>query len=207
MKTFLFQGDSITDADRQREREDGYSFGLGYPNMVVGELSLKHPGEFRFFNKGVSGDRSTTVYDRMYTDIVNLKPDYMSILIGVNDVWHGISGNNGVSPDRYEQIMTMLYEDILKKLPDIKIIVLEPFVLKGTATEERWEDFDTGVKTIAKKAKSLAEKFGFKFVPLQEKFDEVSKNTPTEWWLADGVHPAPAGHKLIADELIKVLDL
>ena len=61
--------------------------------------------------------------------------------------------------------------------------------------------------TIAKKAKSLADKFGFKFVPLQEKFDEVSKNTPTEWWLADGVHPAPAGHKLIADELIKALDL
>ncbi len=207
MKTFLFQGDSITDADRQREREDGYSFGLGYPNMVVGELGLKYPGEFRFYNKGISGDRSTNVYARMYTDIVNLKPDYMSILIGVNDVWHGISGENGVSPDRYEQVMTMLYEDVLEKLPDIKIIVLEPFVLKGTATEARWEDFDSGVKAIAKKAKALAEKFGFKFVPLQEKFDELNKIAPSDCWLADGVHPAPAGHKLIANELIKALDL
>ncbi|MBQ8784353.1 MAG: lysophospholipase [Clostridia bacterium] len=207
MKTFLFQGDSITDADRQREREDGYSFGLGYPNMVVGELSLKYPGEFRFFNKGISGDRSTSVYARMYTDIVNLKPDYMSILIGVNDVWHGINGENGVAPERYEQIMTMLYEDILKELPDIKIIVLEPFVLKGTATEARWEDFDTGVKAMAKKAKALAEKFGFTFVPLQDKFDELCKIAPSDCWLADGVHPAPAGHKLIANELIKALEL
>ncbi len=207
MKVFLFQGDSITDADRQREREDSYSFGLGYPNLVVSELSFSHPGEFRFYNKGISGDRSTSVYARMYTDIVNLKPDYMSILIGVNDVWHGINGENGVEPDRYEQIMTMLYEDILKELPDIKIIVLEPFVLKGTATEASWEDFDTGVKAMAKKSKSLAEKFGFRFVPLQEKFDELCKTAPADCWLTDGVHPAPAGHKLIAEELIKALDL
>lgn len=205
MKTFLFQGDSITDADRQREREDG--LGLGYPNMVAGEVGFKRPGEFKFINKGISGDRSTSVYARMFTDIVNIAPDYMSILIGVNDVWHGIGGENGVDPERYEQIMTMLFEDVLKKCPNVKIAVLEPFVLKGTATEERWSEFDTGVKAVAAKAKAIAEKFGFIFVPLQDKFDEVSKNTPTDCWLADGVHPAPAGHKLIANELIKAFDL
>lgn len=207
MKIFLFQGDSITDADRQRERDDYYSLGLGYPNIVAGEVGLKRPGEFRFYNKGISGDRSTSVYARMYTDIINLKPDYMSILIGVNDVWHGISGDNGVSPERYEQIMTMLFEDILAKLPDIKIAVLEPFVLKGTATEARWNDFDTQVRAIAQKAKSLAEKFGFVFVPLQDKFDEANKKAPSDCWLADGVHPTPAGHRLIANELIRALDL
>ncbi len=206
MKIFLFQGDSITDADRQRDREDSYSFGLGYPNMFAGEVGFRHPGEFRFFNKGISGDRSISVYNRMYTDIVNLKPDYMSILIGVNDVWHGINGDNGVSPERYEQIMTMLFEDILKELPDIKIAVLEPFVLKGTATEARWSDFETKVSAVAQKAKSLAEKFGFIFVPLQDKFNEVSENTPTDCWLIDGVHPTPAGHRLITNELIKAFD-
>ncbi len=205
MKTFLFQGDSITDADRQREREDTYSYGLGYPNLVAADLGLSHPGEFRFLNKGISGDRSTSVYDRMYTDIVNYKPDYMSILIGVNDVWHGINGENGVSPERYEQIMTMLFEDLLAKLPDIKIAVLEPFVLKGTATEARWDNFYNGTKAIAQKAKAVAEKFGFIFVPLQDKFDELNKIAPSDCWLTDGVHPVPAGHRLIANELIKAL--
>lgn len=207
MKIFLFQGDSITDADRQREREDSYSLGLGYPNMVAGEVGLRRPGEFRFFNKGISGDRSTSVYARMYTDIVNIRPDYMSILIGVNDVWHGISGNNGVTPERYEQIMTMLFEDILEKLPDIRIAVLEPFVLKGTATEAEWDKFESETKAVAQKAKAVAEKFGFIFVPLQEKFDELNKIAPSECWLVDGVHPSPAGHKLIANELIKALSL
>lgn len=206
MKTFLFQGDSITDADRQREREDTYSYGLGYPNLVAADLGLSHPGEFRFFNKGISGDRSTSVYNRMYTDIVNLKPDYMSILIGVNDAWHGINGENGVSAERYEQIMTMLFEDLLAKLPDIKIAVLEPFVLKGTATEAKWDEFNTQVKAIAQKSKAVAEKFGFKFVPLQDKFDELNKIAPSGCWLIDGVHPAPAGHRVIANELIKALD-
>lgn len=204
MKTFLFQGDSITDADRNRECDD--KLGLGYPNLVAAEIGFKKPGEFRFINKGVSGDRSTSVYDRMQTDIINISPDYMSILIGVNDVWHGISGNNGVSPERYEQIFTMLIEDVMSKLPDIKIAVLEPFVLKGPATQDEWKKFDTGVRTIAKKAKSVADKFGLIFVPLQDKFDELCKIAPAECWLADGVHPAPAGHEVIAKELIKAFN-
>lgn len=206
MKTFLFQGDSITDVDRQREREDCFSLGLGYPNMFAADMGLKYPGEFNFINRGISGDRSTSVYNRMYTDIVNLKPDYMSILIGVNDVWHGISGENGVSPERYEQIMTMLFEDVLAKLPEIKIAVLEPFVLKGTATEAKWDDFDSQVKAIAKKAKAVAEKFGFIFVPLQDKFDELNKIAPSDCWLTDGVHPTLSGHRLITNELIKAFD-
>ncbi len=204
MKTFLFQGDSITDADRNREKEDG--LGLGYPNLVAAEIGCKKPGEFKFINKGISGDRSTSVYARMYTDIVNLSPDYMSILIGVNDIWHGVSGNNGVSPKRYEQILTMLFEDVLEKLPNIKIAVLEPFVLKGPATETEWEKFDTGVSAVAKIAKETAEKFGFIFVPLQDKFDELCKTAPAQCWLADGVHPTPAGHEVIAKELIKAFD-
>ena len=205
MKTFLFQGDSITDADRDRDCD--VKLGLGYPNLVAAEIGFKYPGEFRFINKGISGDRSTSVYNRIYTDIINLSPDCMSILIGVNDIWHGINGENGVSDERYEQILTMLMEDIFEKLPDIKIAVLEPFVLKGPATQDNWDKFDTGVRNIAKKAKAVADKFGLIYVPHQDKFDELSKKAPVECWLTDGVHPAPAGHELIAKELIKAFDL
>ncbi len=205
MKTFLFQGDSITDAGRNREEE--YNLGPGYPNLVAAQMSYDHPGEFQFINKGISGDRSVSVYNRLHTDIINLAPDYMSILIGVNDIWHALSGNNGVTPERYEQFLSMLFEDITEKLPDIKIIVLEPFVLKGPATEGNWEAFDSGVRKVAEIAKAVADKFSLKFVPLQDKFDSLCLKAPASCWLADGVHPTIAGHKVIANALIDAIEI
>ena len=95
MKTILFQGDSITDAGR--DRDDFYDLGKGYPVLVAGRLGLDAPGEFRFLNRGVSGDRIVDVYARMKRDILNLKPDVLTLLVGVNDVWHEFDQHNGVS--------------------------------------------------------------------------------------------------------------
>ncbi len=203
MKTFLFQGDSITDVGR--DRNNCYNLGFGYPNLVASELSYNRPEEFTFINQGISGDRVVSVYNRLNSDILNHKPDYMSILIGVNDVWHGIGGGNGVSDKRYEQVYTMLIEDILEKLPKIKIIILEPFVLKGPATDSSWDAFNSQVRSKAKIAKSVAEKFNLTFVELQNKFDNLCQKAPSTYWLSDGVHPTAAGHEMIAKELIKVI--
>ena len=85
-KLILFQGDSITDAGRNRENDAGT--GTGYPTFVKGELGLSNPGEYEFINRGISGNRIVDLYARIKADIINLKPDYMSILIGVYDVWH-----------------------------------------------------------------------------------------------------------------------
>ena len=95
----------------------------------------------------------------------------MSILIGVNDVWHALGNGDTIRPHRYEQLLTMLVEDSLDVFPDLKIAILEPFVLKGTATEGNWEAFDSNVRALAKIAKQVAERYGLVFVPLQEKFD------------------------------------
>lgn len=207
MKTILFQGDSITDANRSRE--DFTNLGFGYPNFVKGELGFLYPEKFDFQNRGISGNRIVDLYARIKLDTINLKPDYLSILIGVNDVWHEISRENGVDVEKYKKIYCMMLDEIYEALPDIKIMILEPFVLEGQATcntEEapnRWEIFNTEVKKRAQAAKEVAQKYNIPFISLQNKFDEVSKNTENSYWLADGVHPTAMGHELIKREWIK----
>jgi len=205
MKTILFQGDSITDARRSRE-QDNFTMGSGYALLVKGELGYDNIGEYEFINRGISGNRVVDLYARIKSDILNLSPDVMSILIGVNDVWHEIQQQNGVDAEKFFKIYSMLIDEVLEELPDLKIIIMEPFVLKGSATEENWETFRKEVEKRAEKAKAISEKYNFAFVPLQKQFDELSKNTTTDYWLFDGVHPTAIGHELIKREWIKAFN-
>ena len=204
MKTVLFQGDSITDAIRFRERET--SLGMGYPVLVAGELGCKYPSDFCFFNRGISGDRVVDLYARWKKDCLNLKPDYLSILVGVNDVWHEIKYQNGVSAKRYQDIYKMLLEDAKEALPEIKIMLLEPFLLRYTATEENWEEFLAGVLKRQEIVRILGEEFDLPVVPLQPVFDAALQQAPVEYWTTDGVHPTTAGHALIANEWKKAFE-
>ena len=143
MKTILFQGDSITDAGRDKAT-DGH-MGFGYATFVKGAIGMDYPNEYQFINRGISGNRIVDVYSRIKMDILNLKPDIMSLLIGVNDVWHELNNQNGVEAEKFFKIYDMLIEEIKQELPDIKIIILEPFVLKTGATEEKWDVFSVEV--------------------------------------------------------------
>lgn len=205
MKIFLFQGDSITDAGRDDENEDNFGLGCGYPLLVGADLARNRKGEFRFINRGVSGDRITDVYARIKEDIINLKPDYMSILIGVNDVAHELTMQCGVVTEKFERIYAMLIEEIKEALPQIGIIIMEPFVLKGSATAELWDAYEAEVKAHGEAAKRIAEKFGLRFVELQAKFDEACADGDTRYWSVDGVHPTAAGHRIIKEELMKAI--
>ncbi|MBR0463031.1 MAG: SGNH/GDSL hydrolase family protein [Clostridia bacterium] len=214
MKTILFQGDSITDAGRYRETDhETTSMGGGYPLLLKARLMTDHPSEYHIINRGVSGDRIVDVYARMLRDIVNLKPDYLSILIGVNDVWHGIGDNpNGVAADKFEKIYDMLLSELRDMLPDCWFIILEPFVLPGPATlsdaanPNRWETFSTEVPLRAAAAKRVADKHKSAFVPLQDMFDKRCETAEPTHWLRDGVHPTEAGHECIAREWMKVFE-
>jgi len=198
----LFQGDSITDAGRPKDND--IKFGEGYPLLVKASLGFEQPGKYEFVNRGISGNRVVDVYARIKKDIINIKPDVMSILIGVNDVWHELHEEpNGVDADKYYKIYDMLIEEVKTALPDIKIIILEPFVLKGTATEEKLESFETEVKKRAEKARKIAEKYKLPFVELQRGFDELSKKAEESYWLRDGVHPTPMGHEYIKNQGIE----
>ena len=207
-KVILFQGDSITDAGRNWD--DVTTMGEGYAHMVTGELGSEYPGEYEFVNKGISGNRIVDVYARIKADIINLRPDYMSILIGVNDVWHELEGRcNGVCAEKFEKIYDMMITEILEELPDTKIMIMEPFVLEGTATTateaepHRWEYFRTEVPKRAAVAKRVAEKYHLPFIALQSILDDACKQAPASYWLRDGVHPTAMGHCLIRKEWIK----
>lgn len=206
MKTFLFQGDSITDANRDDENQDNFGLGCGYAFLLASEIEKNYKGKIKFINRGKSGDRITDVYARIKEDIINLKPDYMSILIGVNDVSHELTMNCGVSPKKFRMIYELLIDEIREALPAIRIIIMEPFVVKGAATEKLWDEFSTEVGKLAEISKQIAEKYNFDFVPLQDKFDELSADGDTRYWSVDGIHPTSAGHQLIKEELQKTIE-
>ena len=201
----LFQGDSITDVGRSRDN-DGY-IGSGYPLLVKAHLGYRFPREHEFFNRGISGNRIVDLYARIKADIINIKPDVMSILIGVNDVWHEFSSNpNGVSAEKFFKIYSMLIEELKSELPDLKIIIMEPFSLKGSGNESVWEEFDVEVRKRAEMAKKIAETYGLTFVELQKGFDELCEKQDASYWLGDGVHPSPMGHEFIKEQWLKAFN-
>lgn len=199
MKIVLF-GDSITDMGRDRSADlTAFSYGHGYSNSVTVQLTKSNPLKYEIYNHGVSGDRIVDLYARIKKDVWNLSPDVLSILVGVNDIWHDfLESPNGVDIKRYEKIYRMIIEDTKERLPNIKIILCEPFILKGTVTEEHLDHFEK-IKDYAKVVKKLADEYGLYFLPLQQKVDEAAKKFGAEKYLYDGVHPTLAGTGLIAD--------
>lgn len=198
----LFQGDSITDAGRAYDND--INVGVGYPLLIKAQLGFEEPGKYEFVNRGISGNRVVDVYARIKSDIINIKPDVMSILIGVNDVWHELSESpNGVDAEKYYKIYDMLIEELKAALPEIKIMIMEPFVLKASATEEKWDCFEKEVKKRAQMAKKISEKYHLPYVLLQKGFNELSEKAEASYWLGDGVHPTAMGHEYIKNEWIK----
>lgn len=203
MKRILLQGDSITDSGRYKENPD--SVGNGYACLVAAEIGAKYPYQYKVINRGISGNRVIDLLARIKGDFIKLKPDIISILIGVNDVWAEIDQKNGVDAARFEHYYDLLIQQLLEELPDVKIMIMEPYVCHGTFTnnrdeeQDRWEYFYSQVRLRAAAAKRIAEKYKMPFVPLQETLEKAVADAPQEdYWLQDGVHPTPAGHELIA---------
>ena len=205
-KVILFQGDSITDAGRSREEVPANTgLGLGYPYLVSANLLYNDADlDWQIFNRGISGNRVVDLYARWKIDALNIKPDILSILIGVNDTWHEKARQNGVEVPRYEMIFRMLLEWTKQELPETKLVLMEPFVFLSEAVDETWLDEIAARRAVVKK---LAEEFGAIFIPLQDMFNEaLKKNDNTLYWLRDGVHPTAAGHQLIADAWLKATE-
>lgn len=200
-KTILFQGDSITDCSRNGDYF--FKIGSGYANAVTAELGAKYPNEYEFINRGISGNRIVDLYARIKSDFINLKPDIASIYIGVNDTWHEIAEKNGVDTAKFEKIYDMMLEEIYAACPDIKLILIAPFVLEGSATcnteeiPDRLERFITDVADKAAAVKRIATKYNLPIVELQPAFDEACKIASPDYWTIDGVHPTLAGHMII----------
>lgn len=201
MKRILFQGDSITDCGRNRN--DLWHMGAGYANLVKATLGYECPGEYEFMNHGISGDRIVDVYARIKAGFTNYKPDYASIYIGVNDVWHEIAYQNGVDTAKFEKLYEMLIDEVQAACPGIKLMIIAPFVLEGYNTcnteekPDRLGQFRTGVAEKAAVARKMAEKYNLPFVELQPAFDAALEKAPADYWAYDGVHPTTCGHEII----------
>ena len=136
-------------------------------------------------------------------DFINLKPDIASIFIGVNDAWHEIEKQNGVDTARFEKVYEMMLEDIYAANPNIKLILLSPFVLEGSATcnteeiPDRLSRFITDVADKAKAVKRIAQKYNLPLIDLQAAFDDACKLAGPDYWTTDGAHPSAAGHEII----------
>jgi len=202
----LFFGDSITDAGRVREMtEPDTKLGSGYVAYAASKLYERNPVKYEVYNRGIGGNRIVDLYARIKNDCWNLEPDVLSILVGINDIWHELKRRDGVEIERFAKMYRMLLEDTKKALPNTKIIICEPFVLKGTATEEKFDKF-LEIKEYAKVIKAFAEEFGASYVPLQARFDEMGAKYSNDVFLADGVHPTMRGAVVLANEWLKVFD-
>lgn len=199
----VFLGDSITDMGRNREQDfTSFSYGVGYVGVVASQLTKNAPNAYRIYNRGISGDTVAKLYARLRGAVWYLQPDVLSILVGVNDVWHELV-SEGVDIVRYEKIYRAIIEETKEKLPNVKMILCEPFVLKGTETASNY-DYFLQVKDYAKVVKKLAAEYGLYFLPLQDRLDRAAAKFGAEYYLPDGVHPSISGAGLIADEWLKL---
>jgi len=186
----LFQGDSITDAGR--DHYNPLDMGDGYAHIAAS--GFKGLG-VRFLNRGISGDRTVDLQARWSRHCLDLEPDWVSIMIGVNDVWRRYDFNDPTSRDAFAES----YRDILTQTRDqlgARLIMLEPFVLPVSPEVLRYrEDLDPKIEAT----KLLADQFDAIYVPLDDLFARAVSSQPPEYWSQDGVHPTYAGHELIAN--------
>ena len=196
----LFTGDSITDGDRRRNDPD--SLGEGYVQLIAARLAAAHPElNLRFRNTGISGDRTCDLLSRWDDACINLKPDWVSILIGVNNTWRRYDNDDLTSLEVFESE----YRDLLKRITNetnAKIIVCSPFLVHTDASIERMrEDLDPKIGII----KQLAGEFNAIWVDFDAAFISGQTRHMPSYWAGDGVHPSVAGHALMADTWLGIV--
>jgi len=206
-QTILFQGDSITDAGRDKEDmsfNNPTALGSGYAMLAAAALLGKFaPLNLKIYNKGISGNKVFQLAERWNKDCIDLKPDVLSILIGVNDFWHKLNGTYDGTIGIYRKDYIALLERTRKALPDVKLIICEPFAVSGVkAVNEKWfPDF----YEYQKAAKEAALQFGAVFIPFQKVYDEAINRAPAAYWTSDGVHASFAGAQLMAEAWIQAV--
>jgi lysophospholipase L1-like esterase len=203
----LFQGDSITDSGRNKT-DTGYNnsrvLGTGYPMLAAAYLLEKYPSKnLKIYNKGISGNKVFQLAERWDKECIEIKPDILSILIGVNDYWHRLDPTFNGTIEIYRKDFIALLERTKKALPNVKLVIGEPFGVPGIkAVDETWYP---GFYDYQKAAREIAESFGAVFIPYQSVFDQAQKRAPGIYWTQDGVHPTLAGAQLMAQAWLETV--
>ncbi|MEX2310723.1 MAG: SGNH/GDSL hydrolase family protein [Pirellulales bacterium] len=198
--TILFQGDSITDAGRNRDTatkaNSRGAMGNGYAWLAAAQLLVDMPDAgLKIFNRGISGDKVFQLADRWQADCLDIKPDVLSILVGVNDFAHVHKHGYEGTLEKYETDYQALLKRTKEALPKVRLIICEPFVLKVGVVDDTWIEPFAGYRAAARR---VADEAGAAFVPFQTMFDAAAKIAPPAHWAADGVHPSVNGAALMA---------
>ncbi|RFC46179.1 MAG: Lysophospholipase L1 [Verrucomicrobia bacterium] len=189
----LFQGDSITDGNRGRSSDPNHILGHGYVFVIAARHGAAFPGDaVEFMNRGVSGNTVLDLEKRWEKDALELKPDLLSVMIGVNDE------GKGVALDVYEEVYDRLLTASREANPKLKVVLCEPFVRPSAVVSE-------GILKRREIVSRLAQKHGAAVVRFQPVFDDASKRAPAAYWIWDNVHPTYRGHQLMADEWERVV--
>jgi lysophospholipase L1-like esterase len=202
----LFQGDSITDAGRKRNvaaANSDAALGRGYAWLSAARLLIAEPDKkLKIYNRGVSGNKVYQLAERWQTDCLDLKPDVLSILIGVNDFWHKLKHGYEGTLQKYETDYQALIKQTKDALPRVKLVICEPFVLKAGSVDDSWfPEFNR----YREAARRVADGAGAVFVPFQRMFDAAAKIAPPGLWAADGVHPTCDGASIMAEWWLKAV--
>lgn len=201
----LFQGDSITDA--QRNRADPHALGCGYANIVSSALLFRYPDtRLRVANRGVSGNRTRDLLERWQSDCIDLAPTFFSLMIGINNTWRRFDRDDPTPADTFERELNELLDRLFTEtsLRPENAVLLEPFLLDSPpGSKTAWFE-DLRPKQDA--VRRAAETHSTHFVPLQAMFDDACERAPADHWAPDGVHPSPAGHHLIAQAWLHALE-
>jgi acyl-CoA thioesterase-1 len=197
----LFQGDSLTDGGRNREQPD--ELGRGYALMAAAQFSAKYPGSgVRFVNRGKGGDKVADLQRRWREDCLELRPTWVSILIGINDTWRRYTENNPTSADAYESGYRELLEQAQGGM-GAKLVLIEPFLFPNYPDHDRWrEDLNPKIDIVRR----LAREYGAALVPADGLFAQACAKAEAAYWSYDGVHLHPAGHALLANAWLRAIE-
>lgn len=195
----LFQGDSITDGNRGRSADPNHILGHGYAFLIAAKFGAAFPGaKLEFFNRGVSGNTVLDLEKRWQKDTLDLKPDMLSILVGVND-------RRSVPLDQYEQVYDRLLTEARSANPKLKLVLCEPFMVNHRATTLQQGPPNADIAKRQEIVARLAKKHGAALARFQAALDRETGRAPAIHWIWDSVHPTYSGHQILADEWERVV--
>ena len=189
MKIWLFQGDSVTDCNRNRLIPT--SLGVGYVSMLE-----KRIRNIQIINRGVSGERTHELISRWTDDLLTIRPSYLSILIGINNIWHQYLLNRPAYPFEYNHHLRWMLNQVKRLIPECKILLITPFLLKCGVVQDHWfNELNNQIEIL----NTIAKDYNLPLLNLQTLFEKM--NVLPAQIAEDGVHPTLFGHQLIAEAI------
>lgn len=196
----VFQGDSITDGHRARNAEPGQDLGSGYVFLIAAKLGAAFPERrLMFVNRGIAGNEISDLTKRWQSDAVDLEPDVLSILVGVNGI------GDPEPADAFEREYDRLLADTVRALPRVRLILCEPFGLPAGPKKAHWAQYHAALSQRVAVVDRLAMRHHATIVHFQRIFEAATRRAPPEYWIADGIHPTAAGHQLMATAWLRAV--